>query len=112
MTETYRDRLYPLGERMMRLAGEIMIQCKLEVTKRGLTEPKLLGLALLSRTLANFKGVMVLTREHLVVEARVLTRCCYENMFMIGGLYTEGEAFADKMVADEAAGRKSRARFT
>jgi hypothetical protein len=105
MTEIYRDKLYPLGDRMMRLAAEIISQL-------GITEPKLLALALLSRTLANFKGVTVLTRERLVVEARVLTRCCYENMFMIGGLHAEGEEFADKMVGDEYAGRKNRARFS
>jgi hypothetical protein len=112
MTEPYRHKLYPLGERMTRTAIDIISQCKLVVTNRGVTDPKLLALALLSRTLANFKGVTVLVKEGLVVEARVLTRCCYENMFMIGGLHSEGEAFAEKMIDDERAGRKGRARFT
>jgi hypothetical protein len=112
MTQTYRDKLYPLGDRMIRLAVEIISQCTLVVTERGTIEPKLLALALLSRTLANFKGVIVLTKERLVVEARVLTRCCYEHMFMIGGLHADGVAFADRMVADEYAGRKNRAGFS
>jgi hypothetical protein len=109
---TYREKLYPLGDKMIRAAVDIIGQCELVVTERGLTDPKLLSLALLSRTLANFKGVATLIKEELTVEARVLTRCLYENMFIAGGLHTEGAAFADKMISDEHAGRKNRARFS
>jgi hypothetical protein len=112
VAETYRQKLYPLAGRVFRIALDIIGQCPLTVTGRGLTDPKLLVLALLSRTLANFRGVVLLIKADLVVEARVLTRCCYENMFLCGSLLTEGEAFADKMIVDEAAGRKNRARFT
>jgi hypothetical protein len=80
---THRDKLYPLCEKMVQLALEIADQSTLTVTPRGMTEPKILALALLGRTLQNFKGVIVLTREKLPVEARVLARCCYENMFMV-----------------------------
>jgi hypothetical protein len=111
MAETYREKLYPLCERMLQLAYEIINECELVVTKRGLTEPKLLVMALLSRSLMNFKGVVLLIKERMPVEARVLTRCCYENMYMVGGLHVEGETFADKMIADEHAGRKGRVRF-
>jgi hypothetical protein len=74
-------------------------------------DPKILSLALLSRTLLNFKGVILLTRQRMVVAARVMTRCCYENMFMVGGLFAEGEAFADRMIEDDKAGRKGRINF-
>jgi Family of unknown function (DUF5677) len=111
MAETYREKLYPLCERMLQLVYEIIDECELVVTKRGLTEPKLLVMALLSRSLMNFKGVVLLIKQRMPVEARVLTRCCYENMFMVGGLHVEGETFADKMIADEHAGRKGRVRF-
>ena len=85
MAETYREKLYPLCERMLQLVYEIIDECELVVTKRGLTEPKLLVMALLSRSLMNFKGVVLLIKQRMPVEARVLTRCCYENMFMVGG---------------------------
>ena len=74
-------------------------------------DPRILSLALLSRTLRNFQGVILLTKHRLAVEARVLARCCYENMFMVGGLNAEGEAFADRMIEDDQAGRKGRIRF-
>jgi hypothetical protein len=111
MAETYREKLYPLCEQMLQLAYEIIDESELVITKRGLTEPKLLVMALLSRSLMNFKGVVLLIKQLMPVEARILTRCCYENMFMVGGLHAQGETFADKMIADEQAGRKGRIRF-
>jgi Family of unknown function (DUF5677) len=111
LSSAYRDKLYPLCERLVQTALEIAGQCKLTVTEQGLAHPKLLALALLCRTLTNFKGVVILTRERLVVEARVLTRCCYENMFMVGGLSAEGDAFAERMKADDRAGRSNRLKF-
>jgi hypothetical protein len=111
LSGAYRDKLYPLCERLDQTALEIAGQCKLIVTEQGLAHPKLLALALLCRTVTNFKGVIILTRERLIVEARVLTRCCYENMFMVGGLSAEGDAFAERMKADDRAGRSSRLKF-
>jgi hypothetical protein len=108
---THREKLYPLCEKMAQLALKIAGQCKLSVTPRGMTEPKILALTLLGRTLQNFKGCILLTQAKLAVEARVLARCCYENMFMVGGLYAEGTAFADRMIEDDKAGRKGRVRF-
>jgi hypothetical protein len=109
---THREKLYPLCEKLAQLALEMADQCELTVTVRGMTEPKILVLALLGRTLQNFKGCILLTQAKLAVEARVLARCCYENMFMVGGLHADGEAFADRMIEDDRAGRKGRIRFT
>jgi hypothetical protein len=111
MAETYREKLFQLCDQMLQVAYEIIDESELVITKRGLTEPKLLVLALLSRSLMNFKGVALLIKQQMPVEARVLTRCCYENMFMVGGLHAQGETFADKMIRDEQAGRKGRIRF-
>jgi hypothetical protein len=90
---------------------QMMEQCELTVTEHGMTDPKILVLALLGRTLNNLTGVAILTQHGLVVEARVLARCCYENMFMVGGLHAEGVKFAKQMIEDDQAGRKGRIRF-
>jgi hypothetical protein len=111
LPEAYREKLYPICERLVRAALEMADQCELTVTKHGLADPKVLALALLCRTLTNFKGVVVLTHERLPVEARVLARCCFENMIMVGGLSAEGEAFAERMKADDRAGRRNRLKF-
>jgi hypothetical protein len=63
---------------------------------------------LMSRTLSNFRGVFVLTDSDLVVEARILVRCCFENAFWIAGLHGEGDKFVGKMLQDEMRSRKVR----
>ncbi|SRR6266498_625126 len=62
----------------------------------------------MSRSLSNFRGVFVLLDAGLVVEARVLVRCCYENTFWIAGLHGEGDKFVKKMLQDEMRSRKAR----
>jgi hypothetical protein len=50
-------------DRLRRTAVEIIGQSELTVTKHGMAHPKILALALLSRTLSNFKGVVLLTEQ-------------------------------------------------
>src|SRR4051812_48462269 len=111
MADDYCEKLYPICSKMQELGYQIIDQVPLLPTRRGFGEPKLLALSLFCRTLRNFEGVIVLTRQGLAVEARVLARCCFENMFVIGGLLKEGEEFANRMIEDDAAGRKGRIRF-
>src|SRR5689334_3886885 len=75
----YCEKLYPLCQALGQTALEMAGQCELTVTEHGTTDPKFLALTLLCRTISNFRGVVLLIQENLVVEARVLTRCCYEN---------------------------------
>src|SRR5215831_17337781 len=98
---TYRDKLYPLCERLGQTALQIASQCDITITERGFAEPKILALTLLCRTLSNFKGTVSLIESNLVVEARVLARCCFENLFIVGGLYENGLAFTERMKADD-----------
>ena len=44
----------------------------------------MLAIMLMSRTLSNFMGVLALIENGLVVEARILVRCCFENAFWPG----------------------------
>jgi hypothetical protein len=75
------------------------------------TDPKLIALLLLIRTLSNFKGVMSLARQNLVVEARILTRCCIENSFTAVAIDEQGASFISNMIDDQKADRKSRGEF-
>jgi hypothetical protein len=109
--KTYLAKAYPLCQRIRQLGIEILRQADLRVTQQGMVHPNVLSLALVSRTLSNFKSLIVLTREKMVVEARVLARCCYENLFIVGGLHAEGASFAERMIEDDRAGRKGRIRF-
>jgi hypothetical protein len=96
-----------MGRVGLEMVGECLVKAE-----RGMTYPKRLVLSLLSRTLGNLKAVAILTQHRLIVEARVLARCCVENMFMVGGLHSKGAEFAKLMTEDDQAGRNSRIRFT
>jgi hypothetical protein len=109
---TYREKLYPVCERLRQIALGIISQSNLSITEEGMFHPNILALSLLSRTLSNFRALIALTKERLPVEARVIARCCFENLFMVGGLYAEGKAFADRMREDDKAGRRGRIRFS
>jgi Family of unknown function (DUF5677) len=66
-----------------------------------------IAVALLLRTVSNFKGAIALTRARRVVEARVLTRCCFENIFYMSELTARGDAFVREMHNDESRSRKA-----
>ena len=51
---------------------------------------KLWAIALLCRSINNFAGVKLLLGDALIVEARTLVRCCYENAFRMGYLVAKG----------------------
>jgi hypothetical protein len=111
MPTPYVKKLLPLCEELGQSALQIAGQADVNITEHKLLEPKLLALALLSRTLGNFKGAVRLIEHGLLVEARVLTRCCFENQLVVGGLYAKGVEFAQQIKADDVAGRKARLKF-
>jgi hypothetical protein len=65
------------------------------------TTEKALALALLARTLSNLRSTISLLRDQQIVEARTITRCCFENAFWAVCLQEEGEAFVRKMEQHE-----------
>jgi hypothetical protein len=74
---------------------------------KGFGEKQPLGIMLMSRTLLNFKGVFTLIEADLVVEARVLVRCCYENAFWVAGIVTDGDDFIRRMLHEDMRGRQA-----
>jgi hypothetical protein len=93
-----------------------LIAASLDVLRKGVvppehlvwSDPKVISILLLARTLSHAKGVRALLKAGRVLEARILTRNCLENGFWVGGLIDEGEKFVDEMVQDEQKRRASR----
>lgn len=77
----------------------------------GAADPKIVAVLLLIRTLSNFRGTLILLRADRIVEARTLTRCCFENLFTIAALSEGGQRFILEMGEDHKASRKARAEF-
>ncbi|MGH6880754.1 DUF5677 domain-containing protein [Hypericibacter sp.] len=108
---TYREAVLGLAEKLCDNAVRMIMEVELKVEAHGAADYKMVACALCGRSLANFKGVRLMVEEGLIIEARTLVRACYENMFFIAKLTSDGPAFVDKMLEDEIASRLKRAKF-
>jgi hypothetical protein len=106
-----KEQWLAFADRLIALAYAIFGEAKIEITERLFGEPKILSLALLCRTVGNFKGVVALTKEGLVVEARTLTRSCYENLYCMAALIEQGNDFVKALHQDLMRSLRSQGEF-
>lgn len=99
---------WSLAPKLLHTATDILATTELQFGPRGAAEVNVLAVTLLARTISNMRGVITLLQVGLVVEARVLTRCCIENELWIAGLVSEGDKFVDRMMHDELKSRQMR----
>jgi hypothetical protein len=93
-----------------------LIAASVEVLNKGVipplnltwSDPKVISILLLARTLSHAKGVRVLLKAGRILEARILTRNCLENGFWLAGLVDGGDSFVEGMKQDEQKRRSSR----
>jgi hypothetical protein len=106
-----RRKWIAFAGKLLALCVEILKASSIQITEKRFAEPKVLALALLCRTYMNLRGVIAVAREGLVVEARTLTRSCYENMFFVAGLVEKGHEFVAAMYDDDLKSLRSRGEF-
>jgi hypothetical protein len=99
-----------LAEKLVQVADGIFREAKVSEDEIHSSNPKMIGLTLLCRTVNNFAGARLLLENDFIVEARTLLRCCYENFFWLAGLSVKGAAFVNEMVSDHKATRHKRGR--
>jgi hypothetical protein len=88
------------ADRLLNL-GATILDSKIELDlARTVEDPKFMGLALLARTMSNFQAVRTLLSNGHILEARVIARCCHENLFWVAALAKRGSAFVDEMFED------------
>ena len=73
--------------------------------------PKVAAICLLARCQSNFRAGMVLLQNQHIVEARILARCCFENLFVAAALGQNGKEFIKLLEADHQSSQKSRGEF-
>lgn len=100
----YCRRLHDVGLRIISEADFMTVDAHVK-------DPKVLALALLCRTLTNFNAVVMLVEAALIVEARTLTRSCFENLLWLAELAHRKEEFVAEMVKDEIASQRGRGRM-
>src|ERR1700720_2765113 len=69
--------------------------------------PKSPGTRFVVQDIGHFKAIFRLLEIDLVVDARTLTRCCFENLFWQGELADKGASFVEAMVDDEVTSQQS-----
>jgi Family of unknown function (DUF5677) len=87
----------------------IFSRSNIAVTDQGSADVKVLGLMLLARTLSNLKAALTLVEAGLIVEAKIIARCCFENSYWVGALVKEGDRFRTAMVRHEMKHKRMRA---
>ncbi len=87
-------------DRLRAAAMTVLGASDIKITAVGLAEPRIFAAALLSRTLSNYRGVIAMAKLGLLVEARTLTRSCFENVLWIRRLQAEGDVFVQAILAD------------
>jgi len=107
--EILKSQWSDLADKLGQTGLDILAGAPVTVTEKRFREPKILAIMLMSRTLSNFRGVFALIENGLLVEARILVRCCFENAFWIVGLLSEGDNFVTEMLHDEIKSRHTRA---
>lgn len=93
---------------LMDVSLEIIAQCDRLDTVKGMKDPRVVALTLLSRSLGHLRAIPRLLDLGLITEARTLTRCLFENLFMLGGLAESGDEFVRQLVEDAAKSKQSR----
>jgi len=103
--------LFRYGDKLKATTHRIFASGAWDTPDLQSTDPKIIAIFLLVRTLSNFEGVTELVRSSRIVEARVLARCCFENLFAVAALRDRGSSFVKEMIEDNKADRKARGEF-
>jgi hypothetical protein len=69
-TEEHQAKWIELGDKLLQLAGAIYSEADLLESEMGATDPKVVALALLCRTVGNFRGALSIVEQGLIVEAQ------------------------------------------
>ena len=93
------------SERLFNFSIDLVGAVSLKETEFGAQDKEVIALALLCRTISNFKASTICLNNKLLIEASILGRSCYENTIWIGALSKEGQSFVEKMKAEEAKNR-------
>jgi hypothetical protein len=108
MDNALKSKWAKLADTLGETALDVLRDAPVTVTEKRFADPKVLAIMLMSRTLSNFRGVFTLIEAGLVVEARILVRCCFENAFWIAALLADGDKFVKQMLNDEMRSQQAR----
>ena len=107
-TDEQQTKWIAHGDKLLQLAGVIYSEADLIESESGASDPKVIALALLCRTVGNFRGGVIMVEQGLIVEARTLARSCVENLIWIDALAQGGAEFVKEIVENEYKSKEAR----
>lgn len=87
------------------LMTKIVNQCANHSSAEHTLEPSVIGIASGLRTLGHLQGAITLFERGMATEAKILTRCIYENSFCIGALGADPVKFVEMLEKDNHAAK-------
>lgn len=110
--DTELTKAIEYAQRLLDTAIEVVGCAKIGVDQNWARNHKVIGLAILCRSITNFRASLILVQQEQALEARALVRLLYENLLWVGALRERGSAFVEEMRKDEAFNRKKLAELT
>jgi hypothetical protein len=99
--EEQKTKWFAHGDELLQLASALYSEADLMETEYGASDPKVIAMTLLCRTVGNFRGALAMIDQKLIVEARTLARSCVENLIFIDKLAKDGIKFVKEIEANE-----------
>jgi hypothetical protein len=84
----------------------------IELNQNWARDPKIVGLAILCRSISNFRAAMLLVQQEQALEAKALVRLLYENLLWQAALRERGFEFVQDMREDEVFNRTALGELT
>lgn len=110
MDETeLKSKWLDFAKRLRPVGMDIFCRASVKVTDQHAADIRVVGLTLLARTLSNLKASIALTEAALIVDAKVIARCCFENWYWVGALVIEGDKLRTLMIQHEMKHKRMRA---
>jgi hypothetical protein len=108
----YAGRLLDTGRAVLDAAESKVDAIPIDPNVNWARDPKVVGLAILCRTVSNFNAAMSLVHQGHVLEGRVLVRLMYENLLWMGALRERRSDFVQDMIENERFNQKALAQLT
>jgi hypothetical protein len=100
-------RALEFARKVLKLATGLVDTAIAEEAFSGARYPRIIGLALLCRSISNCQGALAMARDNQAIESRALVRLCFENLFLVAELCDRGSEVVTEMRSHNAASRIS-----
>jgi hypothetical protein len=97
------------AKHLVKAAHDLLLLKPVTFDERGVLAPKVIGVTLLCRTMTSVNAAVALASAGFVVEARTIVRGCFENLYWLAGLLSDGVEFSKRIGQQQGSSQRKRA---